>query len=127
MQSSHPVDVRIFLDEHPFSSFQWLVFALCFVVVLLNGFDTAAIGLVASSLLKEWGVEKSALGPVLSAALFGLAAGALVAGPLAGRLGRKFMLVASVLVFSIGCFGSAFSADLGQLKVLRFATGLPGC
>ena len=37
------------------------------------------------------------------------------------------MLVASVLVFSIGCFGSAFSADLGQLKVLRFATGLPGC
>ena len=77
MQSSNAVDVRVFLDEHPFSSFQWIVFGLCFVVVLLDGFDTAAIGFVAPSLLKEWGVEKSALGPVLSAALFGLAAGAL--------------------------------------------------
>jgi AAHS family 4-hydroxybenzoate transporter-like MFS transporter len=124
MQSGNPVDVRVFLDEHPFSSFQWLVFALCFVVVLLDGFDTAAIGFVAPSLLKEWDVEKSALGPVLSAALFGLAAGALVAGPLADHLGRKFMLVAAVLVFGIACFGSAFSAGLGQLTVLRFVTGL---
>jgi AAHS family 4-hydroxybenzoate transporter-like MFS transporter len=124
MQSSNAVDVRVFLDEHPFSSFQWIVFGLCFVVVLLDGFDTAAIGFVAPSLVKEWGLEKSALGPVLSAALFGLAAGALVAGPLADRLGRKLMLIVSVLVFGIACLGASLSADLGQLTVLRFATGL---
>jgi AAHS family 4-hydroxybenzoate transporter-like MFS transporter len=35
---------------------------------------------------------------VLSAALFGLAAGALAAGPLADRLGRKAMLAASMLL-----------------------------
>ena len=124
MQTSSQVDVRAFLDEHRFSSFQWIVFGLCFVVVLLDGFDTAAIGFVAPSLLKEWGVEKSALGPVLSAALFGLAAGAVVAGPLADRLGRKVMLVSSVLVFGIACLGSALSADLRQLTTLRFVTGL---
>lgn len=124
MQSRSQVDVRAFLDEHPFTSFQWIVFSLCFVVVLLDGFDTAAIGFVAPSLIKEWGVEKSALGPVLSAALFGLAAGAIVAGPLADRFGRKFMLVISVLVFGVACLGSAFSADLRQLTLLRFVTGL---
>lgn len=124
MQSNSQVDVRVFLDEHQFSSFQWIVFCLCFVVVLLDGFDTAAIGFVAPSLLKEWSVEKSALGPVLSAALFGLAAGAVFAGPLADRFGRKFMLVISVLVFGIACLGSAFSADLRQLTALRFVTGL---
>jgi AAHS family 4-hydroxybenzoate transporter-like MFS transporter len=124
MQSSGKVDVRAFLDEHQFSSFHWIVFCLCFVVVLLDGFDTAAIGFVAPSLLKEWSIEKSALGPVLSAALFGLAAGALVAGPLADRFGRKFMLVVSALVFGIACFASAFSADLRQLTLLRFVTGL---
>jgi AAHS family 4-hydroxybenzoate transporter-like MFS transporter len=124
MQSSGKVDVRAFLDEHRFSSFQWIVFCLCFVVVLLDGFDTAAIGFVAPSLLREWSIEKSALGPVLSAALFGLAAGAVVAGPLADRFGRKFMLVISVLVFGIACLGSAFSADLRQLTLLRFVTGL---
>ena len=68
---------------------QWVVFALCFFVVLLDGFDTAAIGYIAPSLIKEWGVTKPMLAPVLSAALFGLAAGALLSGPIADRLGRK--------------------------------------
>jgi AAHS family 4-hydroxybenzoate transporter-like MFS transporter len=93
----------------PFSPFQWLIFALCFFIVLLDGFDTAAIGYIAPSLIKEWGVSKPALAPVLSAALFGLAAGALLAGPLADRLGRKTVLVGSVLIFSLACLGSGFA------------------
>lgn len=124
MQPTDRVDVQTFLDEHQFSAFQWLVFSLCFVIVLLDGFDTAAIGFIAPSLIKEWGVEKSALGPVLSAALFGLAAGALCAGPLADRLGRKRVLVVSVLVFGLACLGSAFATDLSQLTMLRFVTGV---
>ena len=124
MSSDRRVDVQTFLNEQPFSGFQWLVFALCFFIVLLDGFDTAAIGYIAPSLIKEWGVIRPALAPVLSAALFGLAAGALFAGPLADRLGRKLVLVVSVLVFGVACLGSAFSATLGQLTVLRFVTGL---
>ena len=104
--------------------FQWLIFALCFCVVLLDGFDTAAIGYIAPSLVTEWGVERPALAPVLSAALFGLAFGALSSGPLADRLGRKTVLVGSVLVFGLACLASAFSADLTQLVVWRFVTGL---
>jgi MFS transporter, AAHS family, 4-hydroxybenzoate transporter len=118
------VDVQAFLDNHRFSGFQWLIFGLCLVIVLLDGFDTAAIGFIAPSLLKEWGIEKSALGPVLSAALFGLAAGALLAGPLADHLGRKLVLTGSVLVFGIACLSSAFAGDLTQLVGLRFVTGV---
>ena len=70
MSGSRRIDVQAFLDAHPFSGFQWLVFALCFCIVLLDGFDTAAIGYIAPSLLGEWGVERPALAPVLSAALF---------------------------------------------------------
>src|SRR3954470_6520640 len=101
MQDRDSVDVQSFLNEHRFSGFQWLIFGLGFVIVLLDGFDTAAIGFIAPSLLKEWGIEKSALGPVLSAALFGLAGGALFAGPVADRLGRKLVLVGSVLIFGV--------------------------
>jgi len=101
-----------------------MIFGLCFVIVLLDGFDTAAIGFIAPSLIKEWGVTRPALGPVLSAALFGLAAGALSSGPLADWLGRKMLLVASVLVFGLACLGSSFSQSLEQLTALRFLTGL---
>jgi AAHS family 4-hydroxybenzoate transporter-like MFS transporter len=122
--ASRPVDVQALLNSSRFSAYQWLVFALCFTVVLLDGFDTAAIGYIAPSLIKEWGVSKPMLAPVLSAALFGLAAGALCAGPLADRLGRKRVLVAAVAVFGVGCLASGFSADLTQLTVLRFLTGV---
>jgi AAHS family 4-hydroxybenzoate transporter-like MFS transporter len=118
------VDLQRFLNEQPFSAFQWLVFALCFCIVLLDGFDTAAIGYIAPSLLREWGVAKPALGPVLSAALFGLAAGALATGPLADRYGRKRVLLGAVLIFGLACLSSSYARSLDELTVLRFFTGL---
>jgi AAHS family 4-hydroxybenzoate transporter-like MFS transporter len=124
MRDSQSVDVQSFLNDHPFSRFQWAIFGLCFLIVLADGFDTAAIGFIAPSLVKEWGVTKPALGLVLSAALFGLAAGALSSGPLADWLGRKKLLVTAVVVFGVACLGSSFSGSLGQLTTMRFLTGL---
>ena len=124
MQAGHDTDVQEFLDAHPFTPFQWVIFALCFTIVLLDGFDTAAIGYIAPSLIAEWGVSRPALAPVLSAALFGLAAGALAAGPLADRFGRKAVLTGSVLVFGIACLMSGYAGSLDMLVVWRFLTGL---
>src|SRR5207249_8171114 len=105
------MSIRFHRTSGPFSRFASLT-------VLLDGFDTAAIGYIAPSLITEWGVGKPALAPVLSAALFGLAAGALCAGPLADRFGRKRVLVASVFVFALACFASSFAGDLTQLTAL---------
>lgn len=124
MPVSRDVDVQAFLNEHPFSGFQWVIFALCFMIVLLDGFDTAAIGYIAPSLLAEWEIPRPALAPVLSAALFGLVVGALAAGPLADRFGRKAILVGSVFVLGAACLTSAFSGNLAQLVGWRFMTGL---
>src|SRR5471030_3300398 len=124
MRDNQTVDVQTFLNEHRFSPFQWCIFGLCFLIVLADGFDTAAIGFIAPSLIHEWGVTRPALGPVLSAALFGLAAGALSSGPLADWLGRKKLLVSAVFVFGVACLGSSFSQTLEQLTTLRFLTGL---
>jgi AAHS family 4-hydroxybenzoate transporter-like MFS transporter len=124
MPAARTVDVQTFLNEHPFSRFQWVIFGLCFWVVLLDGFDTAAIGYIAPSLITEWGLERPALAPVLSAALFGLAAGALSSGPLADRLGRKAVLMGSVLIMGAACLMSAFAGSLDQLVIWRFITGL---
>ena len=46
-------NVQAVLNEHPFSRFQWIIFTLCFCIVLLDGFDTAAIGYIAPSLIAE--------------------------------------------------------------------------
>lgn len=118
------VNVQDFLDQHRFSPYQWLIFGLCFLIVLLDGFDTAAIGFIAPSLVQDWGVTRPALAPVLSAALFGLAAGAIAAGPLSDRIGRRLVLALSVLLFGAACAWSAFAGNVTELAILRFVTGL---
>ena len=60
MEQAPIVDVQKFLNQHPFSAFQWQIFGLCFMIVLLDGFDTAAIGYIAPSLIK--GMERRAAG-----------------------------------------------------------------
>jgi len=117
-------DLPAFLAAQRFGAYQWLIFALCFLIVLLDGFDTAAIGFIAPSLVQEWGIARPMLAPVLSAALFGLAVGALTSGPLADRFGRKIVLLFSVLLFGGACLASAQAADLSALTVWRFITGI---
>ena len=124
MENNSVVDVQAFINEHPFGRFQRLVFFMCFVIVLLDGFDTAAIGYIAPSLLTEWHLPKPALAPVLSAALFGIAFGALLFGPVADRIGRRPLIVGSVFVFGVACTASTFSSSIGQLSLLRFVTGV---
>jgi AAHS family 4-hydroxybenzoate transporter-like MFS transporter len=121
---SRVLDVQGFLDEQPFSPMQRVIFALCFVIVLLDGFDTAAIGYIAPSLITEWGVPRPALAPVLSAALFGLAAGAICSGPIADRFGRRLVLTISVTVFGLASLLSASADTLNHLVIWRFVTGL---
>lgn len=118
------IDVQQFLDGHRFSAFQWAILVLCFLVVAVDGLDTAAMGFIAPSLVAEWSVSKAALAPVMSAALFGLAIGALTAGPLADKYGRKKVIVASALIFGLASLLSAAAWSLWSLTFLRFLTGV---
>ncbi|BEU25590.1 aromatic acid/H+ symport family MFS transporter [Paraburkholderia caribensis] len=123
-EKPNTLDVQRLIDDGPFTAYQWLVLVLCFLIVATDGFDTAAIGFLAPSIAQEWGIGKAALGPVMSAALLGLAVGALSSGPLADRLGRKKVLVGSVLIFGAFTLASAYSNSLEQLTLLRFLTGI---
>ncbi|RKP55945.1 MFS transporter [Pararobbsia silviterrae] len=118
------VDVQGFIDDHRFSPYQWVVFVLCFLVVAADGFDTAAVGFVAPSLLDQWHISRAALGPVMSAALIGLGFGALVAGPIADRIGRKSVLALSVFFFGLWSLASATATSVESLTILRLLTGL---
>lgn len=122
--SERVVDTQAFIDGQRFSPFQWGILVLCFLVVAADGYDTAAIGFIAPSLVQQWGIARVALGPVMSAALVGLGIGAVLAGPLADRLGRKTVLVLSVAFFGLWSLAAAFAGTVESLTVLRFCTGL---
>ncbi|MEN5038165.1 MFS transporter [Pseudomonas sp. TWI929] len=118
------LDVQSFINQQPLSRYQWRVVLLCFLIVFLDGLDTAAMGFIAPALSQEWGIDRASLGPVMSAALIGMVFGALGSGPLADRFGRKGVLVGAVLVFGGFSLASAYASNVDQLLVLRFLTGL---
>jgi AAHS family 4-hydroxybenzoate transporter-like MFS transporter len=118
------LNVQAMIDEHRMSPYQYIVLFLCFTILALDGFDTAAIGYVAPALVAKWGVARSALAPVLSAALFGLAFGAMAAGPSADRFGRKPVIMVSTLGFAVFSLLTAYADSIQSMAILRFLTGL---
>lgn len=122
--STNPVDVRTFINARAMSGYQWLVLALCFLIVAADGMDVAIMGFVAPSIIQEWGISRAAFGIVMSAAPFGLVVGALFAGPASDKVGRKKVLVASVLAFALLTLAASYAQDVTQLAFLRFLTGI---
>ncbi|HEF0063166.1 MFS transporter [Citrobacter sp. RHBSTW-00271] len=124
MAYSGKVNIQQAIDDSPFSRFHWVIIVLGFLVLAIDGFDTAAMGYIAPTLSADWGIKKQDLGPVLSAALLGLSFGALLAGPISDRMGRKRVLVFSCLFFGLASLGTAYAETLNMLTFWRFLTGL---
>src|SRR4051812_4515657 len=122
-QTARTVDIKAFIDQQPISAFQWLLVALCFMVVVADGMDVAIMGFVTPSILAEWNISRPAFGFVISAAPFGLVVGALVAGPSLDRLGRKPVLVVSVLIMGLLTLATAWASSATEMAILRFLAG----
>lgn len=118
------LDVQSFINAQPLSLYQCRIVLLCFLIVFLDGLDTAAMGFIAPALTQDWGIDRASLGPVMSAALIGMVFGALGSGPLADRFGRKGVLVVAVFLFGLFSLLSAYSSNLDQLMALRLLTGI---
>ncbi|VAS11951.1 4-hydroxybenzoate transporter [Klebsiella pneumoniae] len=124
MTQTQRLDVRELINRNPLSRFQKLIIFLGFCVIALDGFDIAIMGFIAPTLKLEWGVSNHQLGLVISAALIGLALGAIFSGPLADWLGRKKIIINSVFFFGFWTIATAFSHNVEQMMFFRFMTGL---
>lgn len=124
MSSGQTIDVRQLINAAALSGYQKFIILLCFIVVALDGMDIALMGFIAPALKESWGVSNHQLGVVISAALVGLALGALFAGPLADRFGRRRIIIISVFFFGLWTLATALSHNPEQMMIFRFLTGL---
>ena len=119
-----PIDIGQLLDLGPFTGAQRLIVALAALSILMDGFDGQLIGYAIPSILKDWGVTKAAFVPVVAAGLIGMGIGSASAGLFADRFGRRWAVIASVLVFGAATSCIGFAQDIFGLAALRFLAGL---
>lgn len=124
MKSSNVVDVHTFLDARPIGRQQWIVIILGLLILVLDGFDTMMMGFIAPALIHDWGLQKQVLGPLMMSGLMGLSVGSLMAGPLADRIGRRWVIITSVAFFGACSLACAFAPNLTLLTIARFLTGI---
>lgn len=124
MKSAGSVEIRALIDDRRMSTPQWILTALCFLIVVADGIDVAIMGFVAPSIIADWGISRPAFGMVMGAAPIGLAVGAIIAGSSSDWFGRRRVLLGSVLSFGLLTLVTPFARDPMEMAVLRFLTGL---
>lgn len=118
------LDVLAFIDRAPLARLQYRVFFLCFLSVLLDGYDTQAAAYIAPLVSRSWHLPPGSFGPVFAAGLIGSALGSLLLAPLSDRLGRRRIILASTVLIGVTTLLCGWAQGLGSLQLLRFLSGL---
>jgi len=124
MADQPTVPVSRLLDERGLGAFQITLLVWSLFLVLIDGYDIAAIAFAAPHLVKAWGVAPKALGPVFSASLVGILFGSAMFGYIGDRYGRKASLIWANLVFGVFTLAAAYATNLEQMFWLRLLAGL---
>lgn len=102
---------------------RWVVIAMFFCMVV-DGLDIQVLSLALPSIIKEQNISLTAAGAIATYTLAGMGIGGLFGGWMADRLGRRKIVLWSIISFSIltGLIGLAHT--YWQICALRFLAGL---
>ncbi|HSI16577.1 MAG TPA: MFS transporter [Sphingomonas sp.] len=112
------------INARPLSRVQLLIIALCFLMVAVDGFDTAVIGFVAPRIAAEWQLHPEMLAALFGSALLGSIVGSAIFGPVCDIVGRTRTLIVATFMFGALTLVAGFATSFGQLVGLRFLAGI---
>jgi MFS family permease len=90
----------------------------------LDGFDVLSSAFAAPGISREWGIDREALGIVLSAELVGMGFGSVLLGGGADRMGRKPAMLLCLVIMAAGMYLAHGAQTVNWLTLWRFITGL---
>ena len=112
------------LENQRLGGLQLRVAALCTLVQICDGYDVNSVAWAVPSLIRDWHLPPSTFTMAFLWSSIGIMVGALSAGPIGDRFGRRPLLLASVTIFGIASLLSAIAGSLSMLSLLRFFTGI---
>lgn len=103
---------------------QGLAILISLLLNALDGFDVLSISFAAPGIAREWGIDRAALGIVLSMELLGMAVGSIAIGALADRFGRRRVVLTCLTLMTLGMAMASGAGSVAALCMWRILTGL---
>ncbi len=118
-------DVKISerLEQLPVSRFHYVLLITAGLGWMFDSMDTGIVSFVLPVLMKEWHLSPEQVGNIGSIGLLGMAIGAIIAGTIADRIGRKKVFAFTLLTYSIATGLCGLSWNLTSLMAFRFIVG----
>jgi AAHS family 4-hydroxybenzoate transporter-like MFS transporter len=123
MESPQTVNIATLVDHSRLGAFQWTIFVLCGLCLIMDGFDVQAMGYVAPAVIREFKIPGPQMGLVFSAALLGVLLGSFLFSMLSDRIGRRPVLIIAALYFAVFTLWTATASSANQLLAIRFIAG----
>lgn len=111
------------LENLPVGNFHYKLLIVTGLGWLFDSMDTGLISFVLPMLAKDWNLAPEQVGLIGSIGLFGMAIGAVMAGSLADKFGRKNIFAATVILYSVSTGLCAVAWSYESLLVFRFLVG----
>lgn len=117
------MDMITRLERIPVGKFHYRLLVITGLGWMFDAMDTGIIAFVLPVLIKTWGLTTAQVGYIGSIGLIGMALGAVLAGTVADRFGRKKVFAATLVIYSVatGFCGLAWSFE--SLLLFRFLVG----
>ncbi len=118
------MDVREAIQSQPMKAFQIVAITICLIIAMIDGYEILVMAFVAPYLSKDWNIGPVEIGYLLSAGVFGMAAGAIFISPFADRIGRRKHILICMCLIVVGMFLSGMAQTVPQMMAFRAFSGL---
>ncbi len=112
------------LENQSIGALQIRVVLLCAMAQLFDGFDITSISMAVPALIRVWQQPGAAFANTFVMSSVGIMIGALGSGPLGDRIGRKPIMIGSLLILGVTSLACTQAGSISELAIFRLLTGV---
>lgn len=125
MSTAGTLNLSDVVDGSRIGKFQVVLFILCAMSLIMDGFDVQAMSYVAPEVIQDFNNPDLPVGTIIAAANLGVLIGSLLFTILADKVGRRPVLIVGTFFFAVLTLATGFlSQTADQLMLLRFVGGV---
>jgi AAHS family 4-hydroxybenzoate transporter-like MFS transporter len=117
-------DVEAFIDKRRIGGREWLMLAICSLVLFIDGFDMYFFGKILPAIAAGLGSKPADMDVVIFWTYVGMAVGAFAMPPLADKIGRRPVLGLCAACFGVLSIIAVWAETVTQMAVLRGLSGI---